>query len=64
MVIPAKLNKNGGTAPVEIFATLLKIKVKIKDVNRGSIRYQRGPNTVCLYIVTISRFTKSSNKSL
>lgn len=35
IVIPAKLNKNGGTVPVEILATLLNIKVKITEVNKG-----------------------------
>jgi hypothetical protein len=33
--IPARLNKNGGTVPVSILATLLKIKVKVSAVNNG-----------------------------
>jgi hypothetical protein len=35
MDTPAKLNKNGGTVPVSIFATLLKIRVKVRAVNKG-----------------------------
>tara|TARA_B100000949_G_C14108519_1_gene377319 strand:+ start:131 stop:331 length:201 start_codon:yes stop_codon:yes gene_type:complete len=34
-VMPARLNKNGGTVPVEIEAILLKTSVKIIDVNSG-----------------------------
>ena len=63
MVIPAKLNKNGGTLPVLMPAKLLKIIVNVKDVNNGCIKYQRGPKTVCLCAVTKSRFTKRNNKS-
>ena len=35
METPAKLNKNGGTVPVSIFATLLKISVNVRVVNKG-----------------------------
>ena len=64
MVIPAKLNKNGGTVPVLIPAKLLKIIVNVMDVNNGCIKYQSGPKTVCLYTVVMSRFTKRNSKSL
>lgn len=48
MVMPAKLNKNGGTVPVSIPAKLLNMMVKVMEVNKGCIKYQRGPKTVCL----------------
>ena len=64
MVIPAKLNKNGGTVPVLIPAKLLKIMVNVIEVNTGCIEYQSGPKTVCLYMVTTSLFTKRNSKSL
>ena len=64
MVIPAKLNKKEGMIPVLIDAILLNTKVKITEVNKGCIKNHKGPNMVCLYTVTISRFTKSHSKSL
>jgi hypothetical protein len=39
-VIPAKLKQNGGTVPVLIPAKLLKIIVKVMEVNNGCIKYQ------------------------
>ena len=47
-VIPAKLNKKGGTVPVLIPAKLLKIIVNVIEVNSGCIKYHSGPKTVCL----------------
>lgn len=63
MVIPVKLNKKGGIAPVSIPARLLKIIVNVIDVNKGWIKYHNGPKTVCLWAVITSLFTKSNNKS-
>ena len=48
MDMPAKLNKNGGTVPVSILATLLNIIVKVRAVNKGWIKYHKGPKIVCL----------------
>ncbi len=48
MVRLAKLNKKGGTSPVLIPAILLKMIVKVIEVNKGWIKYQKGPKTVCL----------------
>ena len=48
MDTPAKLNKNGGTVPVSILATLLKMSVKVSAVNKGWIKYHNGPRMVCL----------------
>lgn len=62
--MPAKLNKNEGIPlPVGIAARLLNISVKITEVNKGCIKYHKGPNKVCLYCVMISRFTNKNNKS-
>jgi hypothetical protein len=52
-VIPNRYSKveqkNGGTVPVLIPAKLLKIMVKVMEVNKGCIKYQSGPKTfVCI----------------
>jgi hypothetical protein len=49
-----QIEQNGGTVPVLIPAKLLKIMVKVMEVNKGCIKYQSGPKTVCLYIPSIS----------
>ena len=49
MVIPARLNKKEGIPPVTIPATLLNTKVKITEVNKGCMKYQRGLKlSVCI----------------